>query len=380
MGENWFDIFMKKIDEEVEAMATANIMIIGKTGVGKSTLINNIFRERLVETGIGKPVTQHLNKITKPGVPLTIYDTKGLELDATVQEDIKKEIIGQIDSALLSKNSKEYIHVAWYCINSNSNRIEDFEIEWIQEFSKRLPVILIMTQCMGAKHKEFENYIRNLNLPIINVVPTLAEEIEISTEIRLPTFGLKQLVDITYGCIDEAARKAFINAQKVDLGKKVKAARLAVIPYVAANFTTGFVPIPFSDVAILVPSQIGMIAHLTVIFGLNFDKVFISSIVTAVGGVGGATVIGKTIVANALKLIPGLGSVAGGAISGTTAAILTAALGFAYIEVLNKIAIKIYSGEKIDNSEIIDMMKKAYEEQLKKGKSIIKDISRDENK
>ena len=141
MGENWFDIFMRKIDEEVEAMATANIMIIGKTGVGKSTLINNIFRERLVETGIGKPVTQHLSKITKPGVPLTIYDTKGLELDATVQEDIKKEIIEQIEGALLSKNSKEYVHVVWYCINSNSNRIEDFEIEWIQEFSKKLPII-----------------------------------------------------------------------------------------------------------------------------------------------------------------------------------------------------------------------------------------------
>lgn len=68
---------------------------------------------------------------------------------------------------------------------------------------------------------------------------------EIGTEIRIPTFGLKQLVDITYGCIDEAARKAFINAQRVDLEKKVKAARLAVIPYVATNFTTGFVPIPF---------------------------------------------------------------------------------------------------------------------------------------
>ena len=374
MGENWFDMFMKKIDEEVEAMATANIMIIGKTGVGKSTLINNIFRERLVETGIGKPVTQHLNKITKPGVPLTIYDTKGLELDATVQEDIKKEIIEQIDSLLLSKKIKEYIHVVWYCINSNSNRIEEFEIEWIQELSKKLPVILIMTQCMGTKYKEFENYIRNLNLAIINVVPTLAEEIEISDEIKIPSFGLKNIVDITYGCIDEAAQKAFINAQKVDLEKKVIAARLAVIPYVATNFATGFAPIPFSDVAILVPSQIGMIAHLSVIFGLNFDKSFISSIVTAVGGVGGATVIGKTIVANALKFIPGLGTVAGGVISGTTAAILTAALGFAYIEVLNKIAFKIYSGQKIDNSEIIDMMKKAYEEQLKKGKNLIGDM------
>ena len=89
---------------------------------------------------------------------------------------------------------------------------------------------------------------------------------------------------------------------------------------------------------------------------------------------GSAALIDKTIVANALKFIPGIGTVAGGAISGTTAAILTAALGFAYIEVMNKIAIKVYNGHKVDNSEIIDMMKRAYEEQLKKGKSIIADM------
>lgn len=368
---DWFDLFLKKLDEEVEAMSTANIMIIGKTGVGKSTLINNIFRERLSETGIGRPVTQHLRKMTKDGVPLTIYDTKGLELDASVQESIKKEIVEQIDSALLSRNRNEYIHVVWYCINSNSNRIEDFEMEWIQEFSRKLPIILILTQCMGTKYKEFEHYIRNLNMPVINVVPTLAEEIEISDEIKIPSFGLKDLVDITYGCLDEAAQKAFINAQKVDLERKVTAARLAVRGYVAANFATGFTPIPFSDAAILVPSQIGMIAHLTVIFGLNFDKAFIASLVTAVGGVGGVAVIGKTLVANTLKFFPVIGTAAGGVISGTTAALLTAALGFAYIEVLNKIAMKFYSGQKIDNSEIIEMMKKAYEEQLKRGTSLI---------
>ena len=41
---------------------------------------------------------------------------------------------------------------------------------------------------------------------------------------------------------------------------------------------------------------------------------------------------------------------------------------------MNKIAIKVYNGHKVDSSEIIDMMKRAYEEQLKKGKSIIADM------
>ena len=55
-----FDVFtevLKKTQEELRNMKKANILIVGKTGVGKSTLINNIFREEMAETGIGKPIT-----------------------------------------------------------------------------------------------------------------------------------------------------------------------------------------------------------------------------------------------------------------------------------------------------------------------------------
>lgn len=81
---------IKKFQSDLENMAKVNILVVGKTGVGKSTLINNIFREELAETGIGRPVTQHLKKISKEGLPINLYDTKGLELEEDVQETIKK--------------------------------------------------------------------------------------------------------------------------------------------------------------------------------------------------------------------------------------------------------------------------------------------------
>ncbi|MDP4177156.1 MAG: hypothetical protein Q8900_02295 [Bacillota bacterium] len=62
---------------------------------------------------------------------------------------------------------------------------------------------------------------------------------------------------------------------------------------------------------------------------------------SATVGSAGATVLGKTIVSNLLKLIPRIGTVAGGLISGTTAGIITIALGEAYI----KIMVMIYNGE-----------------------------------
>ena len=56
-----------KTKKEYKEMEKVNILVVGKTGVGKSTLINSVFREELAETGVGKPVTQHLKKITKEG-------------------------------------------------------------------------------------------------------------------------------------------------------------------------------------------------------------------------------------------------------------------------------------------------------------------------
>lgn len=68
------------------------------------------------------------------------------------------------------------------------------------------------------------------------------------------------------------------------------------------------------------------------------DKQRVASIIAAIGGTGGATFAGRFIVTNALKFIPGIGSLAGGLISAATASIMTTALAMSYIEVLSYIA------------------------------------------
>lgn len=84
-----------------------------------------------------------------------------------------------------------------------------------------------------------------------------------------------------------------------------------------------------------------MIAGITVIFGLDINKSIITGFVSSVLGASGATITGKIIVSNVLKLIPGAGTIVGGAISGSTAALLTTALGEAYIALMEA----IYNGE-----------------------------------
>ena len=80
-----------------------------------------------------------------------------------------------------------------------------------------------------------------------------------------------------------------------------------------------------------------MIAGITAIFGLDISKSFLTAFVSSTIGTAGATVLGKTAVSNLLKMIPGVGTVAGGAISGSTAGLLTAALGEAYIGIMEMV-------------------------------------------
>ena len=52
-----FNVFTEafhKIERELNNMDKVNILIVGKTGAGKSTLINSVFRAEMAETGIGR--------------------------------------------------------------------------------------------------------------------------------------------------------------------------------------------------------------------------------------------------------------------------------------------------------------------------------------
>ena len=80
-----------------EDMPPFNVLIAGPTGAGKSTLINAILRKPVAKTGKGRPVTADIQAWTVDGVPITVYDTPGLELN---DEDLgRDEAHGQVPQA-----------------------------------------------------------------------------------------------------------------------------------------------------------------------------------------------------------------------------------------------------------------------------------------
>lgn len=141
-----------------------------------------------------------------------------------------------------------------------------------------------------------------------------------------------------------------------------------VLGFVAATGATGAIPIPFADAPILIGEQVAMMVAINSVFKMDVGKDVLKSLVTAAIGVGGATVVGKTVVANLLKLIPGVGSVAGGAISAATASLITFALGKAYIQVCKAIRMGKLNQDDLTKKAGADALSKAFKEQLKKNK------------
>ncbi|HBT18777.1 MAG TPA: GTP-binding protein [Clostridiaceae bacterium] len=356
---------LQKTDEEVKRMPPVNILLVGKTGVGKSTLINEIFREHLAKTGVGKPVTMHLERIRKEGVPLVLFDTKGFELQEDVQRKVRKEVLDEVKRRNTLGEEREKIHVAWYCINASSHRLEPFEEAFIRELSEKMPVILVLTQSIQEEEVHgFMNYIGSLNLPIRNLRPVIAKPFKIGG-FTLPAMGLKSLVDDTLQYLPTEVEASFINAQKVDVQKKAEQARKWAKGFITETFMVGFTPIPFADAPILASSQVAMIAKITSIFGVSMNRALVTSVVSSVTGVSGAVYTGRAVVSNLLKLIPGAGTIVGGLISGSTAALITTALAYAYINLMVQVATSEYQQESLDQNEVLNFMRDELKKQMK---------------
>lgn len=126
-----------------------NVLILGKTGVGKTSLCNYIFGAEVMKTGAGRPVTGmgiFCETIPlSPELVLHLYDSWGLEANkseswkALIQEVLEQHDVREI---------KDWFHTIIYCLSAKAARVEDFDLDMIKALGKDgNPVLVVLTHC-----------------------------------------------------------------------------------------------------------------------------------------------------------------------------------------------------------------------------------------
>jgi uncharacterized protein (DUF697 family)/predicted GTPase len=335
----WFtDAFRTEFDKQAALIGRFNLGIFGKTGVGKSTLINAIFGEPVAATGIGDPVTLDAHLYLDTRGTLGLVDTRGLEIGRDHGELIKE--VTKYVRQMRSKPVAEQIHVAWYCVRGMDRRFEEVEGEFIRTLHELgIPVLMVLTQVPmreGQYHPdavELARLIEAKQLPIVGGRPfmTYAMRDQFSGQ---PPYGLMDVLQATFRVVPEAVHGALAAAQTIDLEAKAKAAQRHINATVAGAAGAAAVPIPFSSAALLVPMQLGMMGRIAHIYQMPFDR----AALLAVASTSVATTLGRTAAANLLKFLPGAGSVAGGVVNASVASGFTLAMGQAWLTVCQRAA------------------------------------------
>ncbi|MFP6196747.1 GTPase [Helicobacter pylori] len=102
-----------------------NILLMGYTGSGKSSLINALFGKEIAKAGVGKPITQHLEKYIDEQKGLILWDTKGIE-DKNYH-DTMQSIKKEMEDSFKTLDEKEAIDVAYLCVKETYSRVQERE-------------------------------------------------------------------------------------------------------------------------------------------------------------------------------------------------------------------------------------------------------------
>jgi len=351
--EEEFENINKKVNKP-------NILICGATGVGKSSFVNDVFKKNVARVGEGAPITRGIKRYEDKELSIVLYDSEGYEVGEEKQDYFKEEILGVID-----KYKQEYptelnkqIHEVWYFISAANKRITETDIEVINLIkNKKIPIAIVVTQIDNVDEEELNNICNTIEEEFEGMryfTVCVTDDAEIAEAVK-PYNQKQQLIEWALDNLSDSLKDGFILSIYKNLEIIKKHVNKVIIPrYVTSAVTAAAVPIPLSDSAVLTPLQLTMSVHIMKIYGIDNYKSAITSVVNSTIVSQAGKTLAKLLIGNATKLIPGFGSIIGGAINSTVAGSLTGAIGYAISELSYKYSQSVIEGKEIPLTEIFN--------------------------
>lgn len=348
-------------------MEKGNVLVIGNSGVGKSTLINAVLGEKYALTGNGiEGTTKNLEIYESQEIPFRIIDTVGFEpsfvKELAAINAVKK---WSKDSAKEGKTDNQ-INVIWFCVDGTSRKLFPKAIKDLTHATSMwpsIPVVVVITKSYAIPDRESnmlmvydafssqKKYAKRLK----KVIPVVAETYTLNENAYAPPEGITELIDTTNDLLPEGLKAAQHDIAAYKLNRKRALAHSVVGAATTSGIVVGAVPIPFPDAMILGTVEIAEVNALAIIYGIqkNEDsKKFLNSIVEA----GTVSLAAKTAITT-LKAIPGV-NIGATALNAIIAGCIIAALGEGSIYAFEQ----VYLGKK--TVEDIDWVRKLIESQF----------------
>ncbi|HCG7281255.1 TPA: 50S ribosome-binding GTPase [Vibrio parahaemolyticus] len=333
--------FEKEFEKQIKDIKAPNVMIVGGTGVGKSSLVNLIFGEKFADVGNGEPVTKGCHKYQKEGTPITVFDTEGYEIIDGKEDNsnFKNVVISEIKKRK-SEPLSEQIHLFWYCISVSNHRITDYDLKNIKLLSDSAigaNLAIVFTQCdndeldendEGVTSREFKKLLQSKGIdnPCFETMLGQDDTLELD----------KLLLWSEENLPEDSFKESFVAAQKANLPQKhAMVKKIILATSGSASAAAGLNPVPASDSLLLMPIQMGMAVSIAKVYGFsNMKNATMALMKSQI-----ISLLGKQLATSFLKLIPGFGQLINASVAGS----LTLALGYAlkelytqaYVHVLN---------------------------------------------
>ncbi len=159
-------------EEQQDFTAKLNILVCGRAGAGKSTLINKILDEKRCREGSGLSVTHFTTFFSHYKYPLQILDTPGFEDDKSINNVIG--VLKKLNKSL--KESKNQIHLIFYLFQYGTRTFLNKEINILKELTKFGCLIFFIVS--KSKFRFEDERFEDQKLSIIQDVKSILKDID----------------------------------------------------------------------------------------------------------------------------------------------------------------------------------------------------------